>query len=173
MLLLKEMDYLSKDKRGNVWLGAAGLVLNNKGEWLVVKKRYGGLEGRWSLPGGFVNGDETIEQAAVREVKEETAVDCTVKNMIGFRSGVLQGKISDNMAIFLLKPIEEEPIIQVQLSELYEAKWILPSDLLEDENASVMLHELAAASLEIGFPTIEGINPGDIFGYTSYKLFIK
>ena len=164
---------MSRDKRGSVWLGVAGLVLNKNGEWLVVKKRYGGLEGKWSLPAGFVNGDETVDQAVLREVLEETAVDCKVVNMIGFRSGVLQGKISDNMAIFLLEPVSEEPIIQVQISELYEATWIHPSKLLLDEDASVMLHELALASLEVGFPTIEGVNPGDIFGYTSYKLFIK
>ncbi len=40
-------------KRGNVWLGAAGLVVNSKGQWLVVKKRHGGLHGKWSLPAGF------------------------------------------------------------------------------------------------------------------------
>ena len=164
---------MSRDKRGSVWLGVAGLVLNSKGEWLVVNKRYGGLEGKWSLPAGFVNGNETVDEAVLREVLEETAVNCKVINMIGFRSGVLQGKISDNMAIFLLEPTTDEPIIQVQLSELYEAKWIHPTDLLLDQTASVMLHELAAASLEVGFPTIDGVDPGDIFGYTSYKLFIK
>ncbi len=32
-------------ERGRVWLGAAGLVENEKGEWLVAMKRYGGLKG--------------------------------------------------------------------------------------------------------------------------------
>ena len=164
---------MSKQERGNVWLGVAGLVINKRGDWLVVKKRYGGLKGRWSLPAGFVNPDETIDQAVLREVLEETSVDCTVLSMIGFRSGVLQGKISDNMAIFLLAPLEENPIIQAQLSELYEVRWMLPTDLVNDPEASVMLYEIAKSSLKDGFPTIEGIDPGEVFGYTSYKLFIK
>ncbi|WP_445678097.1 NUDIX domain-containing protein [Psychrobacillus sp. FSL H8-0484] len=164
---------MAREDRGNVWLGVAGLVENYKGEWLVVKKRYGGLHGRWSLPAGFVNRNETVDQAVLREVKEETGVSATVLKMIGFRSGVIQNKTSDNMAIFLLSPIEKEPILQAQLSELYEVIWAHPSKLIKDSDASVMLHELAKKTIDDGFQTIEGINPGDVFGYTSYKLFIK
>jgi hypothetical protein len=100
-------------------------------------------------------------------------VNCIVDSMIGFRSGVIKNEISDNMAIFLLKPIEEQPILQAQLSELYEVSWKHPLDLVQEETASVMLYEIAKSSLDGGFPTIEGINPGDVFGYTAYKLFIK
>ena len=48
------------------------------GEWLVVMKRYGGLHAKWSFPAGFVSRDETIDQAILREVKEETGVACTI-----------------------------------------------------------------------------------------------
>lgn len=163
--------YMAREDRGNIWLGVAGIVVNDKGEWLVVKKRYGGLHGRWSFPAGFVNKDETVDEAVRREVKEETGVDCTVQKMVGFRSGVIHHKINDNMAIFLLIPNEKEPILQAQLSELYEVKWIHPNELVVDKDASVMIHELASKKVEDGFNTIEGINPGDVFGYSSYKLF--
>lgn len=52
-------------KRGNVWLGASGLVMNRMGEWLVVRKTYGGLKGAWSFPAGFVDGGETADAAAI------------------------------------------------------------------------------------------------------------
>lgn len=164
---------MTREDRGNVWLGVAGLVVNFKGEWLVVNKRYGGLHGKWSIPAGFVQKNETVDEAIVREVKEETGVACKLEKMIGFRSGVIQNKISDNMAIFLLTPLEVEPILQAQLSELYEVKWIHPTELIMDEHASVMLHELAKNTIADGFQTIDGINPGDVFGYSSYKLFLK
>lgn len=162
---------MAREDRGSIWLGVAGIVVNARGEWLVVKKRYGGLHGRWSFPAGFVNKNETVDEAVVREVKEETGVACTVQKMIGFRSGVIHNKISDNMAIFLLVPMEKEPILEVQLSELYEVKWIHPTALHADKDASVMIHELAQKKIENGFDTIEGIDPGDVFGYSSYKLF--
>lgn len=164
---------MKRSKRGNVWLGAAGLVVNSKNEWLVVKKRYGGLHGKWSLPAGFVNADETIDQAALREVKEETGIDCGLLGLVGFRSGVIREEVSDNMGIFLLRPLNEHQEVQAQLAELYEAAWRSPADLAADPDASVMLHEMVDFFLEEGFEAIENVDPGDIFGYSSYKLFFK
>jgi ADP-ribose pyrophosphatase YjhB (NUDIX family) len=45
-----------------------------KGEEILLVKRAAGLleGGKWALPGGFVDRDETIEQAAAREIMEET-----------------------------------------------------------------------------------------------------
>jgi len=40
---------------------------------------------QWKLPGGLVETGESIEQASVREVREETGVKCTFKSVIGFR----------------------------------------------------------------------------------------
>ncbi|MFK8795691.1 NUDIX domain-containing protein [Planococcus plakortidis] len=164
---------MSKSKRGDVWLGAAGLVVNQNNEWLVVKKRYGGLHGKWSLPAGFVEKDETIDQAALREVKEETGIDCDLIGMIGFRSGVIKGRVSDNMGVFLLRPLQGNQPILAQQDELYEAAWRSPEDLSSDGDASVMLHEMASYIVEEGLELIEDVDPGHIFGYTDYKLFFR
>lgn len=164
---------MATSKRGNVWLGAAGLVVNSNKEWLVVKKRYGGLHGKWSLPAGFVLPTETIDEAVMREVKEETGISCRVKGMIGFRTGVIREEISDNMAIFLLQPTDENEALNAQLSELYEAAWLSPQLLANDKEASVMLHEMVDYVLEEGFDVIVGVNPGDVFGYSAYKLFFR
>jgi ADP-ribose pyrophosphatase YjhB (NUDIX family) len=164
---------MTKQKRGNVWLGAAGLVVNSKNEWLVVKKRYGGLNGKWSLPAGFVMANETIDQAAVREVKEETGINCQLLGMIGFRTGVIREEVSDNMAIFLLKAVDENQGIAIQFSELYDAAWLSPVDLAKDDAVSVMLHEMVDYVLEEGFQAIEDVDPGEVFGYSTYKLFFK
>lgn len=162
---------MSRKERGNVWLGVAGIVINAQGEWLVVQKRYGGLNGKWSLPAGFVEGTETVDQAVLREIKEETGIDAEVIQLIGFRSGVIKEKISDNMAIFFLRPVDPKQIPDPQLDELYEAKWLTPDELLKDERTTSMIKVFLTVNQQAGFETREGLDPGPVFGYSSYKLF--
>ena len=164
---------MTKNKRGNVWLGASGIVMNSKGEWLVVKKTYGGLKGMWSLPAGFVEGDETADNAAIREVKEETGLDCKLEGMVGFRTGILNGNISDNMVIFLLRPEHEDQLLIPQEKEISEVAWKTPFELKDNPDVSAMIKEIAERAIESGLMEMEQMDPGEWFGYTSYKLFYK
>ncbi|MFD3448815.1 NUDIX domain-containing protein [Microbacteriaceae bacterium 4G12] len=157
-------------KRGKVWLAVSGLVITEDGRWLVVKKNYGGLQGKWSLPAGFVNGDETIDQAVKREILEETGIDTEVVGVIGIRSGVIRGEISDNMVLFLLKPKDENIVIQEK--ELAEAVFLQPHDLAKDESTSVLVHHLLNNVPEEALQVNTTLNPGDHFGYTAYHLFL-
>ena len=159
-----------ENKRGKVWLAVAGLVKSKDGKWLVVKKKYGGLKGSWSLPAGFVEAGETADEAVMREVREETGIDCRVKGLIGLRTGVIKGEISDNMLVFLLEQ-QDGGTLKHQESELFEAQFISTEDLAKDKDASVLLHYLLDIEEVLSRPSAEGINPGDQFGYTSYKLF--
>lgn len=164
---------MAKD-RGKVWLGVAAIIENADGEWLLVKKTYGGLKGAWSLPAGFVQQAETVTTAVIREVQEETGILCEVKGLIGFRSGVILNDISDNMAIFYCQPAEENPTISIQEREIVEVCWLSPSFILENDLASVMLKEMAQEHVKQHIhPLIEGVNPGDVFGYSEYHLFFK
>lgn len=163
-----------KKDRGNVWLGVAGIVINSEGKWLVVKKTYSGLKGVWSIPAGFVNHNETADEAVVREVKEETGIDCEVTGLIGFRSGVIKEEISDNMAVFLCHPKGDTQYFTIQEKEISEVKWLTVEELLYGGEASVMLEEMASHNLKHHqLLKREGINPGDVFQYTSYKLFFN
>jgi 8-oxo-dGTP diphosphatase len=49
-------------------------VREGKLEVLLVKRKRWPFEGMWAIPGGFVNPDESLEEAAKRELEEETGV---------------------------------------------------------------------------------------------------
>jgi 8-oxo-dGTP diphosphatase len=46
----------------------------NKLEVLLIQRKHTPFAGKWALPGGFVDMDETVEQAVVRELEEETGL---------------------------------------------------------------------------------------------------
>ena len=55
----------------NVIFGFDGEALNV----LLIQRGMEPHKGRWAFPGGFLNMDETAEEGAARELKEETDVE--------------------------------------------------------------------------------------------------
>lgn len=85
-------------------------IMENEGKLLLVKRAGPILEtGKWSLPGGFINRDETAPQAIVREMKEETGWDCEVYALFRINSSPHRPHDDrQNIAFdFLLRPIKE------------------------------------------------------------------
>ena len=42
---------------------------------LLIQRKNEPFKGCWAFPGGFMNMDETTEECAIRELKEETGID--------------------------------------------------------------------------------------------------
>jgi 8-oxo-dGTP diphosphatase len=61
---------------------AAGVVLNERREVLLVKRKREPHRGMWCLPMGFAEMGETIEAAATRELQEETGVQGGVLRLL-------------------------------------------------------------------------------------------
>lgn len=59
---------------------ASAIVTDEQGRILLVKRRDNTL---WALPGGGHDIGESIEQTAVREVKEETGLDVDIISLTG------------------------------------------------------------------------------------------
>ncbi len=55
-------------------VGVGALVIRD-GKILLVKRKYPPGKGRWSIPGGHVEVDESILEAARRELLEETGIE--------------------------------------------------------------------------------------------------
>ena len=69
---------------------AQGVIFNEPGEILLQRRADNGW---WALPGGGVDVGESVRQAAVREVLEETGLHVTVKRLIGVYSDPRQFSI--------------------------------------------------------------------------------
>jgi len=66
----------SKYERPSVAVDVVMMTLHQKDlQVLLVKRRSWPFEGMWAIPGGFVDIDESLEDAAKRELREETSVE--------------------------------------------------------------------------------------------------
>jgi 8-oxo-dGTP diphosphatase len=65
---------------------ACAITANADDEIILLRRGFEPNRGRWSMPGGFVDLGESVEQAAIRETKEEMGVDIDVLNLVGVYS---------------------------------------------------------------------------------------
>ncbi|MCH8983258.1 MAG: NUDIX hydrolase [Acidobacteria bacterium] len=63
-------------------LVGVGVAIVRDGKILLIKRRNEPGKGLWAVPGGKVEYGETLRDAAVREVKEETGLDIVVGPLI-------------------------------------------------------------------------------------------
>ena len=108
-------------------LGVRGLVLNEKGEVLLVEHTY--VSG-WYLPGGGVERSETVEDAVIRELREEAGVRVLGRPAllaIHANHRVFRG---DHVLVFRVEAWEPcEPAMQ---GEIRAVGWFAPDRLPHD-----------------------------------------
>lgn len=65
---------MTRDYPDRPLLGVGAIVLR-EGRILLVRRANPPLQGHWSIPGGLVETGETIKEAVIREVREETGLE--------------------------------------------------------------------------------------------------
>ena len=116
----------------------------------MIRRHTVPFKGYWALPGGRVEAAETIEQAVVREVKEETGLTTAIIRKIGeyrekgFKDGI---EYDYSPACFLVRPILGE--VKRQESEIEEIRLVnlteIPTELAFEH--SKMLQDYIALKL--------------------------
>ena len=62
------------------------VVFDSDDRLLLIRRAHAPYTDRYALPGGFVDVGETVEAAALRELKEETGVEGRIIRLIGVYS---------------------------------------------------------------------------------------
>lgn len=90
-------------------IGVGGAVVYD-GRLLLVRRASRRGHGNWQLPGGYIEPDETIEEAVVREVQEEAGVTAEVEGVVGVRNRYDADVGNGVYVILLLRRVSGEPI---------------------------------------------------------------
>jgi ADP-ribose pyrophosphatase YjhB (NUDIX family) len=89
-------------------VGVGGAVVQD-GRLLLVRRASRRGRGNWQVPGGFIEPDETIEQAVVREVAEEAGVTAEVEGVLALRNRYDPDVGNSLYIVLLLHPLSGEP----------------------------------------------------------------
>lgn len=63
-----------------------GVIPERRGRILLMRRGIEPRYGAWTFPGGFMEIDESVEECASREAREETGVDVRILDLIGVYS---------------------------------------------------------------------------------------
>jgi 8-oxo-dGTP diphosphatase len=122
-----------------------GKAKRRKPSWrlLLVNRKYGPFKGKWCIPGGFVNLDEELEDAAARELEEEAGL-----SNIKFKQLRTFGKIGRDprgrvITVTFIGVAAGTQKQQKAGDDAAKARWFdiekLPKDLAFDHNEVVKL----------------------------------
>jgi ADP-ribose pyrophosphatase YjhB (NUDIX family) len=111
---------------GQYSLGVGGIVLHSDAAAiLLIQRNQEPNRGSWTLPGGFVESNETADVAVVREVREETGLHCAVAGLVGFRNRP-DPDVNTSYVVFLLQ-IMGGQLIQGPTDEIIQGGFYPPS----------------------------------------------
>jgi len=157
-------------------VGVGAIVVNSNNDILCVRELRKNFR-KWKIPGGLAELGEQLDAAAIREVKEETGIDCRFKSVLGFRhSHSMQFGRSDMYFVCRLEPIEDDGTLQqpvAQEEEIAAAAWVPLHEYKDmingkDDDASphpmmqkmMELHDLDWEHSDIQRTVVNSIVPG-------------
>ena len=107
------------------------VVTNNADEILMIRRTD---NDNWAVPGGAIDLGESVAQAAVRETREESGIECEITGIVGIYSDpkhvllyTSNGEVRQEFSIVLTaRPLSGQP---TPSSESSEVRWVPVSEV--------------------------------------------
>jgi ADP-ribose pyrophosphatase YjhB (NUDIX family) len=107
------------------------VVTNDQSDILLIRRSD---NDNWAVPGGAIDLGESMTQAAVRETKEETGIDCEITGLVGIYTDpkhvilyTSNGEARQEFSIVLTaRPLGGEPTPSDESSEV---RWVSRADI--------------------------------------------
>lgn len=146
-------------------VGVGGAVVRGHSVLFVRRaSRYG--RGNWQIPGGFVDRDETLDAAVVREVREETGVEASVQGVLAVRSR--WDDTNSTYVVFLMRPEAGDPSPgeEVDRAEYFTLSEIDALDPVPEINRAIAARALGVSRNVLYPAEVESPRGGE------YRLFL-
>jgi ADP-ribose pyrophosphatase YjhB (NUDIX family) len=128
---------------------AVSAAIIRGGRVFIARRARGPALGVWTMPGGMVEAGETLAEALIREILEETSMTVEPVGVAGHREVIVRDnadRVSRHFVIlcFASRWISGETRLN---EELDESRWIQPSEL-KDLKTTEGLDAIVAAAFE-------------------------
>lgn len=104
-----------------------GVLIEHEGKLALIRRGHPPHQGQWALPAGFIEADESVEHAAVREAHEETGLNIELDELFGVYSFPEGPPRSGLIIFYLARPTN--PADLHAGDDASEAAFFLPADL--------------------------------------------
>jgi 8-oxo-dGTP diphosphatase len=133
------------------YLAVSGAILRD-GKVLVVRRARKPALDLYTLPGGVVEAGETLHDALIREVREETQLAIEPFALAGHREVIMRdadGRAERHFVIlsFAARWLSGEPVLN---EELDDARWLAPAELA-GLRTTEGLAEIVNAAVKLGY----------------------
>ena len=112
-----------KKGKDYIGVGAGAVMLNGRDEILLLLRNKEPEAGCWSIPGGTVEFFETLEDAIVREVKEEVGVTTEVIALLGVTNHIIPEEGLHWVTTPFLVKIKEGTPINLEPQKHLDLRW--------------------------------------------------
>ncbi len=123
---------------------SVGCIVLHEDRVLLVKHNYGPTKGRWEFPRGRVEMTETMETAAVRELREETSIVAEPVRIIAVREQIgvdrASAYVHEVLSVWLMKHVANLPTPDGR--ELSDAAFMPVSEAVSAPDVSSWAKEL-------------------------------
>jgi 8-oxo-dGTP diphosphatase len=108
---------------------ACAIARDGDGRIILARRGFEPGRGRWSMPGGFVDLGETVEDAVRRELREELALEVELDGLVGVYSSA-----TERVVLIVYAAVATGPAPSTS-AEALEVRAFAPGDLPWDELA--------------------------------------
>lgn len=127
---------------------AVSAAIIRDGHVLIARRARGASRGVFTLPGGVVEAGETLHEAIVREVSEETGIAIEPLALAGHREYITRdeaGRVQRHFVILCYAARWISGDGTPQLEELSELRWVRPAELAGFKTTEGLAAIVAAA----------------------------
>ena len=108
-----------------------GGVMEKEGKFLLVQEAKEKCRGKWNIPAGHLDPNETIFEGAKREIFEETGCAVELTGLLSISNRVLEDDVFLGLT-FSTKIVNED--IKFDTNEILDVKWFSYNEIVNMRN---------------------------------------